>query len=161
MATFPPHEMLAAEFAESSSAIDQLARATRDGLLPPLYHEHPWVQASTDNEPVHPIFLYMDGVSYSRFDTVLGVFVYFLLTGKRHLVASVRKAEYCSCGCKGWCTIQPLTEMLAWSLAAMGTGRFPCNRHDGKAWVDEEDAVRQALASTPLGVQGGVCVCEG
>jgi hypothetical protein len=156
IAVLPPHEILAQDVAGSPDAFDALTRARRDGVLPRVYDLHPWVQEAPVGEPVLPICVYLDGVSYSRTDTVLGVFVYFMLSGCRHLIATIRKSEYCSCGCKGWCSIRPLLAMVAWSLSTMRTGRYPTVRHDGTDFGDGDEA-RKALAGTPLGFKA-VCL---
>jgi hypothetical protein len=154
--TIPPHESLGDEFSESSRVADLLTEAKSAGTLPGVYGEHDFVKQAPPDQPPQPFCLYLDGVSYSRLDTILGVFVYFMLSGKRHLVANVRKSEYCGCGCRGWCTLQPIFSMLSWSLAAMRTGIHPDRRHDGKEWGDG-DGVRKVLAGSPMGFRG-VCL---
>jgi hypothetical protein len=71
VATLAPHEVLAEEFASSNALADSLTEAKGRGNLPKLYTEHPWVQAAPPGEPLHPLSIYMDGVSYSRLDSVI------------------------------------------------------------------------------------------
>ena len=80
--TLPPHELLAAEVAASSSVLDAFAQARRDGVLPSVYTQHQLVVEAPDDEPCVPIAMYLDGVSFSRLDSALGVFVNCLLRAR-------------------------------------------------------------------------------
>ena len=151
----PLHELLAEEFSDKSEELTKgLEEAKESDALPRVYHEHPFVSRST--EPVLPYCVYLDGVKYTRTDSVLGIFVYFFIAGVRHLVACVRKSEFCSCGCGGWCTIEPLMMALRWSMVALAQGVWPSARHDGSGWMSS-DFKRSQRAGQPLGFRA-VCL---
>ena len=80
----PLHEELAREVAESPGLEEQLATSVRDNHWPPIYYEHPVVRENP-GDVVYPLALYLDGVGYSKVDTVLGITITNLLTGKRLL----------------------------------------------------------------------------
>ena len=99
---------------------------------------------------MYPIALYLDGVAFTRHDNILGVWVYNVLTGVRHLVAALRKSELCKCGCRGWCSLWGVFSFLDWSNVAMMEGKRPNARRDGSAfWVS--DATRAGMASEHWG----------
>lgn len=156
----PPHEALANELAQSREPEDALRRALRDNALPPAYSEHPSVVALQPGEVMHPICRYMDGVSFSRVDSCLGVWCHLLLTGRRHLLAVLRRTELCNCGCRGWCSLHPLFSMLAWSFASMLRGEWPNRRHDEKPW-HQGDTTRAERAGSPLGWKAVVLFIKG
>ena len=145
----PPLEALASELAESDHASRELRRAKEFGELPKIYTDHPAVLAAPADVEVHPICLYLDGVGYSRLDSCLGIWCYFLLTGRRHLCAVLRRCELCSCGCKGWCSLSPVFTCLAWSLSSMLRGCHPSSRHDGSPWRPSDEE-RASKAGAPL-----------
>ena len=145
-----PHEAFVNEFLESSVAIEATRQALSSNSLPPAYREHPVVQNKRPHEIVHPISLYLDGVAFTRTDTLLGIWAYHMLTNQRHLLCVVRKAEMCNCGCRGWDTLYPILDAISWSFKAMAEGRHPAARHDCQAWR-EEDVARASFANEPLG----------
>eukprot|EP00969_Alexandrium_andersonii_P301299 13320150-Alexandrium_andersonii.AAC.1 len=64
-------------------------------------------------------------------------------------MADIRKKRLCRCGCRGWCTLDPLFRWVHWVIAALACGVFPARRHDeGPFGADEVD--RLALAGTPM-----------
>eukprot|EP00959_Pyramimonas_sp_CCMP1952_P067548 1410007-Pyramimonas_sp.AAC.1 len=69
--------------------------------------------------------MYVDGVQFSRTDSVIGFFCFNIASGIRHLCATLRKSELCSCGCRGWCSVFPILAMLRWSILATLRGEFP------------------------------------
>jgi hypothetical protein len=152
-----PHELLLEELQANGRALEELEQALANHDLPDKYYAHPVVRANPGVR-VHPFTLYIDGVQYTRRDTVLGVWVYFSLTERRRLLFTVRKSECCTCGCKSWCTIRPMFEMLAWSCEAMLRGVHPVLQHDGQPWdaASESGRVRASLAGSPLGF---IAVC--
>ena len=134
MRCLPPHELLYdAVDAEGLSA--SIERAT----LPPSYSSHPIVLDGFRRRlPVLPLSLYIDGVKVGKSNqSVLGVSIQDLLTGRRFLVAALRKTLLCGCGCKGWCTLSGLFRFLEWSLLALKNGCFPEKGHDGKSLTGE------------------------
>ena len=88
--------------------MNQLRWAKEAGELPQVYLNHPAVTSAPAGVDVHPVALYLDGVAYHRLDSVLGIWVYFLLTGHRHLIVVSRRSELCSCGRKGWDSLCPV-----------------------------------------------------
>ena len=124
--------------------------------MPPFYTQHPLVRGAPPNTDVHPAAVYMDGVAFQRQDGVLGIWLHLLLCNTRHLLCAIRRSEMCTCGCKGWCTLQPIFVALAWSLAAMASGTHPQRQHDGREW-SEADGDRYLNAGLALGYMA-VCV---
>lgn len=133
----PPHEALAREV----SGMQALQQTIAETVLPPVYHEHHLVRDARQNGlplPV-PLALYCDGVRYTaplagRSDSIVGIWAINLLSSKRHLLATVRSRDMCRCGCRGWDTLFPVWQMVAWSLEALARGRRPDARHDGSPW---------------------------
>eukprot|EP00969_Alexandrium_andersonii_P320475 14159040-Alexandrium_andersonii.AAC.1 len=70
---------MAEEFREhaASRALD---KAKAKGQLPPVYFEHPAVRESSGQ--VFPVGLYLDGVKFTRQDSVLGIWMYSVLSGR-------------------------------------------------------------------------------
>jgi len=92
-----------------------LRQAVADGELPPIYWNHPVVRSAI-NVLVHPVCIFVDGVSFGRqgWDNCIAWWAYFMFSKTRHLIAVLRKSELCSCGCRGWCSIQPIWESIKW-----------------------------------------------
>ena len=74
-----PHEAFLNEFTESSEATSLTRSAIESRELPPAYFDHPVVLANPTSI-VHPVCMYVDGVAFTRTDTLLGFRVYPLLT---------------------------------------------------------------------------------
>jgi len=146
-----PLEALKRELRETREPERELARALEANELPPIYHNHPVVVGASEGEVVHPICLYTDGVAFTRTDSALGLWCYFALSGRRHLLSVLKKTEMCSCGCRGWCSMYPLWLATAWSLAAMAAGVNPSRRHDGQPFDASSDGNRIRDAGQPLG----------
>ena len=71
----PLHEAAHAELQEPTLII-RLSDALEDNALPGSYHSNPVTTANPDEPPI-PFGLYMDGLPYSRVDSVLGGVVNF------------------------------------------------------------------------------------
>ena len=100
LAVIPPHEMLNKEMAEDGVALNsRLAKHVRDEMVPPVYEQHKVARASGNK--AQPIALYMDKVPTTKKDAVLGVWVYFLMSSKRHLDCVLKSSWHCHCGCRG------------------------------------------------------------
>ena len=109
----PIHEVLAREVEEDPPGHDaKLEAMHRTKALPKCYYTNPVVVRH--GLKVKPYAMYMDAVSFAKKDSVLGIFVYSLLSGRRHNVFNVRKTEFCQCGCSGWCTLYPVGFFLRW-----------------------------------------------
>ena len=97
-----PIEAVEEELEQSLGPVTELREAIAAEELPPFYTQHPLVRDAPPNVDIHPVALYMDGVSFQRQDGVLGIWLHMLLSTSRHLLCVVRKSELCTCGCKGW-----------------------------------------------------------
>ena len=66
----------------------------------PNYKTHPVVVAASempDALPVMPLALFLDGVAYTKRDSLLAITIHNLWTGNRFVVAVVRKKLLCRC----------------------------------------------------------------
>ena len=69
---WPPLEAFAEEAALLPGLPSKLALAKSDGILPPVYRDHPVVTApNPEGLPIYPAAIYVDGVAFSRQDTCL------------------------------------------------------------------------------------------
>ena len=146
----PPHEAFANEILTNPGSAVELARAIEANELPETYTNHPVVRSAPPGTCVFPLAMYLDGVLYTRRDSIIGFFIYSVLTGVRHLVCTIRKSEVCQCGCKGWCSLFPLLSMLSWSFACMARGTYPTARHDASEWTDRDEG-RASLGGCEFG----------
>ena len=147
--TFAPHDLLAADLL--SENIPAMIAST---TLPPNYKDHAVVKAGEEKGvPAVPLALYLDGVRFGKSNqSVLGISVQNMLSGRRYLCVALRKSLYCGCGCKGWCTLAAIYAFLSWSFRCMAQGFFPDCRHDFRPL----DATRAAKAGTALGWVGAL-----
>ena len=146
--TIPPHEAIADEVSATPDLIDEHARSVATCDWPPAYTDH--VVVSSTTATVLPLAVYIDGVPYSRTDSVLGFWVENMASGARHLCVLLRKRNMCKCGCKGWCTLFYIFKFLRWSFACLAEGLWPARRHDGECWHPEQDALRAAASGKAL-----------
>eukprot|EP00969_Alexandrium_andersonii_P087889 3877042-Alexandrium_andersonii.AAC.1 len=93
-----PHEAIEAELQANPALLEELKTAAENGEWAPAYRRHP-VAAQSDSV-VLPLCLYVDGVPFLKKDSMVGFFVYNMVSGLRHLVCSLRKRYICKCGCK-------------------------------------------------------------
>ena len=147
---FPPHESLARELEEDPALRSRMEQSLLDEAWPPVYSQHPQVAAAAPGEVVYPLALYMDGVPFQRRESVLAFYIVNLLSPKRHLCVVIRKSQMCRCGCRGWCSLDPIMRFLKWSISAFA-GVLPRERHDGTAFTTRADAQRRSVA-------GGRCI---
>lgn len=154
MAVDPPHESLDKEVRDNPWILEETRRRTEAREWPPAFYDHCVVQRNA-GEVVLPLAVYLDGISMTRNDSMIGVFVYSLTSLRRHLVAVYRKSALCKCGCGGRCSLYPLFAMMRWSFRALGDGRWPNAKHDNKAWT-EQDGKRHTMAGRPLSVKAFV-----
>eukprot|EP00959_Pyramimonas_sp_CCMP1952_P319818 6692252-Pyramimonas_sp.AAC.1 len=139
------YESLSDELAGDPSILEAL-RARPDQREPnildvPAYTEHPATKQARDSErdPPLPLAVYLDGVRYQqqaagRSDTVTGWWVVNLVSGRRHLVATMKHSDECACGCRGWCSVHPIMDCIRWQLQALQDGTRPQLRYDGGDW---------------------------
>ena len=96
----------------------------------PLAHSSA-VALQQPGEVVQAYALYVDGISFSRHDSVVGYWVHNLATHTRHLSAVLRTSEMCGCGCRGWCTAYCIWLAMSWSVVALCQGVWPRAREAG------------------------------
>jgi hypothetical protein len=154
-----PHEVLCNEVLEDPSILERLATWTREGEWPPSYYDNDVVKKSA-GKPVLPIVLYVDGVRTTRRDGVIGFWCYNLITMKRFLIALLRKSETCRCGCRGWCSIVPIFEMIRWSFQAFAQGVFPTTNWSGQH-LSEDDGTRFLQAGKAMPCIGALTEIRG
>ena len=152
------HEALNDELLEDPSLLQKVQESLAAGDWPPLYTEHP-VVTSNPGETVVPIALYLDGVPTIKKDSVIGFWVYSLVSMKRHLCAVIRKSSLCKCGCRGWDSLFPIWQMLHWSFTVLRDGVFPSFRHDGAPFADDDP--RSAVKGTPLAAKACLLYIKG
>ncbi len=100
-----PTVELTSEIEKDTTFETDLALAVRDRQLPEAYFLHEVVREAAPGELVAPVGLYIDAVPFQDNDSILGFWVYTLITGVRHVVVVLKKSTLCHCGCKGWCTL--------------------------------------------------------
>ena len=144
-----PHEVAHKMMAEDPSALLRLQEAIEARDLPQSYFDHPLVRDKAEDEDILPVSLFVDGVPYSKVDSLVGFWLCNEITGQRVLLAALRKNLQCSCGCRGWCSYWAIFDFLAWSFKAMAAGAFPSARHDCSDFLSSEQR-RANLAGTPL-----------
>eukprot|EP00959_Pyramimonas_sp_CCMP1952_P126372 2643174-Pyramimonas_sp.AAC.1 len=83
-----------------------------------------------------------------RSGTVLGIWLINLLSGKRHLMTSLRSSDTCSCGCRGRDSLFPLSSALSRMLRAMALGETPLERRHGSSWGEGSDFKQQQPLTT-------------
>eukprot|EP00969_Alexandrium_andersonii_P132959 5879819-Alexandrium_andersonii.AAC.1 len=66
----------------------------------------------------------------------------------------------CACGCRGWCTIWPVLQVISWSLRACRAGVHPATRWDGSAW-GAADGFRAWSAGLPLSCRAALIHLKG
>ena len=108
-----------------------------------------------------PLSLYMDGVPYSKTDSMLGIWAYNEISKMRHLMVILRRRCWCRCGCKGWCSLFPIWKFVAWCFNALALGRMPGDRCDGKEWDAGQDATRASRGNEWLPFRGALCRIKG
>ena len=133
------HEEVIREVNEDPMMMENLKDAVDEQVdLPKAYCMHPIVQRFLAYVPVIPLALFVDGVPYSLNDSVVGFWLLNLISGKRTLLAIVRKKLTCRCGCRGWCTFFSVWDIIAWSFRQLAKGVLPAERHDGTPFGEGE-----------------------
>ena len=133
----PFHEELSKQLADDPRIFDKLASMHELKKLPPSYYDSPVVIKY--GRRTFPFVLYLDGIVFAKRDSLLGFFVYNLVTGKRICICVLRKSELCKCGCRGWCTLFVVFCHIRASIDAAAEGRRPHRRFDGSAFWDMEE----------------------
>ena len=102
-----PHECFVEEMTENRHA----AEGPLDPEWTEAYRQHPVVLRNPE-ATVMPYVFDLDCISFTNTDCLLGMFVYSLHSLKRHLCCVIRKSNFCTCGCRGWCTLFPIFAAL-------------------------------------------------
>jgi len=136
----PPHEALEQEVLDHPEVLQQHQEALDEGNMPPNYYQHPEFK-SKDPRPLLGLAIYSDSTEFLHRDSLWALYVYFHLTGRRHLCLVIRKSQFCKCGCRGWCTQWAAWRFVAWSFMHARIGIHPSGRHDCLA-LDELRAAR-------------------
>ena len=152
--TKPAHEALRTHWLQNEGHLKEQFLAKR---WPRRYYKHPVYTAAAPGEFVWPYAIYLDGVRFTREDTVLGVWVQCLITGKRWLIMILRKTEYCNCGCRGYCSLRPFWAELAWSMRSLARGKYLSFGPDGSQLSED----RLAFADEPLGFRAACIFIKG
>ncbi len=127
------------ELRDDPSILDILdGRCEQNVTSTPMYKSNPTVRAS-EQRPL-PVNVYLDAVQYiqqsaGRCESVNGLWVENAISQRRHFVCAVRSGDLCACGCRAWCTIQPLLARLEWMLYSMQQGVVPSVHPDGSAYT--------------------------
>ena len=103
------------------------------------------------HQVVTPLSLYLDGIGFTKKDSVIGFFLVNMATNKRHLLISLRKACLCRCGCGGWRTLSPIFSWLHYCFLDVSLSRIPAVRQDGKPFRGQEKGIDRwaGAACTP------------
>ena len=122
--------------------------------LPPAQRDHDVVKHALANG-THPtrirrLGIFMDAVGFTQSESFEGLFVNDLDTGMRWLVAVLRKAEMCKCGCRGFCTFWPLHDALLNDLQFAADGKWGVVSHLREPFL--EGTVAHKRAGSPMGL---------
>ena len=154
-----PHEALEAEVASDPTILARLEDFNLQGSWDSIaFADH--VVVRQPGLPAVPLVLYVDGVPYTKTDSVIGIWLYNDLTGRRHLCVVLRKRNMCKCGCRGWCTLHPVWQTIHWSMRAFASGRFPTERADGP-WVGDQDVARARRGGGDMSCRGALYKIKG
>eukprot|EP00971_Amphidinium_carterae_P345604 6486650-Amphidinium_carterae.1 len=152
-----PHELLAKEL-DTYDVMESVRRF--EETAPPSYWCHPIKQEALPEEVTIPVAIFVDAVEYSRSDSLVGISMTNLLTGRKFIIGTIRKkfmcGEACNCFCSNWCSLFCVYDFLRWSLEAMASGHFPVARHslhlvETEGGWSKGDEGRAGLAGKPLG----------
>ena len=142
------HEALHDELTGAPQVLEDLQSLVDRDALPPTHTTHP-VVAAAHGATVVPLAFHCDGAPFAKKDGFLAFWIQNLISGSRTLACVLRKSSLCQCGCRGYCTLFPVLNVLRWSIGVMGTGYFPTARRDGSSWhsTDRNQSRRGALAA--------------
>ena len=127
----PPHEALAREIMDAPGIVAE----ARKRSWPSSYSSSPVVLSAGPSKPI-PVSIYLDGVRFTaptaaRSESIIGYWLVNEVSGKRHLLATLRTGDLCRCGCRGQCSTGVIMEAIAWSCRAMLSGRRPTLSYTG------------------------------
>ena len=73
----------------------------------------------------------------------------------RFLITTMEKRFCCNCGCSGRHSLDPIIEVVTWSLKQITLGLWPDRRHDGTPFA-KEDKERSGKAGASIGARGAL-----
>lgn len=125
--------------------LDNPATETGTVLDTPIYKAHPIVR-SAKRKPL-PLSVYLDGVQFisqsaGRSEAVLGLWLENLISSRRHFICGLKAADFCRCGCRSWCTLQPVFQRIEWMVHAMQCGKVPVSNPDNTRFTPDREGMR-------------------
>ena len=93
------------------------------------------VNVGSNDHLIAGVGIWGDGAVYNTRDSII-LILFNILTGvaavqHRIWLACISKKSLCQCGCQGRCTLEPLWDVIGWSLRCALTKVYPTHRHDG------------------------------
>jgi len=120
----PPHEAIAAAYANNPA---EFLVGDRD--VPPDFVLHPLTRAYGTNN-TFPLQIFVDAAGFTKKDSFVSFLMSSIYPGaRRFCLAVVRKAELCSCGCRGLHTLDPIEAALVWGFRAGRVAHVSTRRH--------------------------------
>lgn len=106
----PFHESLVREVNETPNIFIDWDATVGSASWVQSYEDHPFIANASRDQRKHTLVtsLYMDAAAFQKRDSLLVITAHVLSTGRRHLIAALRKSSFCQCGCGGWCTLYPV-----------------------------------------------------
>ena len=148
----PVHEAIADEVEQDPNIVSELQTQCNSNALPKYYYDHPVVIAEPPGT-VLPTEIYIDAAPFNKLDSALGFFLINLISGTRTLLGTLRKSSLCKCGCKGWCSVFSVLQLIQFGALRLQGGHHSMMRADYKPWK-AGDYVREALAGLALPIKG-------
>eukprot|EP00971_Amphidinium_carterae_P347811 6490009-Amphidinium_carterae.1 len=102
--------------------------------LPPNYWSDPLHLVA--GPPIIPLGLFVDGVQFSKGQSLIVFCLLNLLTGSKLLITTVRKSLGCHCGCLGWCSLASVYSWLLWAFESFKSGVYPLAQHTGEEFPE-------------------------
>ena len=141
-----PHEAFPREFALDPDAYDPVIGQEKGRLSDSFFKHEVYLQKQAK---ACPVGYFSDAVPHTNRDSFIAFYWSSIISGKRHLICSLRKQDLCQCGCKGYCTLHLVMRVIAWSFNCLASGIWPEVRHDGQQHLSP-DTDRYQLAGTFL-----------
>ena len=98
------------------------------------------VHVHANDHLIGGIGIWGDSAVYNTRDSIV-LILFNILTGlcatpHRIWLACLSKKQLCQCGCQGRCTLEPLWDLIGWSLRCSLLGFYPTHRHDGVPFAE-------------------------
>ena len=138
-----PHEDFSSCFKASPESFR--TDLASDLVLPRTYFEH--VVYKEIGWKAVPIGYFSDGVPHTKKDGFIAFYWNSLISQERRLICSLRKSDMCQCGCRGFCSLGTVLNVISWSFNAMANGVFPSLDYEQKEFTDES---RKEQGGKPL-----------